>query len=319
MSTAFLGTSDFAAAVLGRLAASDAHRPSLVLSRPDRPRGRGRKLAAPPVAERARELGIALEQPETVNDSRIVALIAASGASAVVVCAFGALIKEPLLSAQELINVHPSLLPRWRGAAPIERAIMAGDSETGVSIMRLTAGLDSGPVYRSGREAILAGDTYGSLSARLEALSGALLLDVLDHRAQGTEPQPDEQDERGVTYAEKIGSEDRLLDPARTAVELERVVRALSPHIGARVALPDGVLLGVREATVFDSPSLSQDSGPAGAGSGEESSPRLIEHDGRLLLACREGALELRRVQPPGGRPMDASSYLRGHGAPGRR
>ena len=143
--TVYLGTSEFAAAVLERLAASE-HRPALVLSRPDRPRGRGRKLAAPPVAERARALGIELEQPESVNEPAVVEQIAQARPDALVVCAFGALIKEPLLSAQEILNVHPSLLPRWRGAAPIERAIMAGDERTGVSIMRLTAGLDSGPV-----------------------------------------------------------------------------------------------------------------------------------------------------------------------------
>ena len=146
MRTVYLGTSEFAAGVLRTLADSP-HRPSLVVTRPDRPRGRGRRLAAPPVADTARELGIELLQPESVNDE------AAPRAGsppltpeAVCVCAFGALIREPLLSAFEMINVHPSLLPRWRGAAPIERAIMAGDEETGVSIMRLTAGLDSGPV-----------------------------------------------------------------------------------------------------------------------------------------------------------------------------
>jgi folate-dependent phosphoribosylglycinamide formyltransferase PurN len=164
--TAFLGTSDFAAAVLERLAASD-HRPSLVLSRPDRPRGRGRRMAAPPVAERARALEIALEQPERVNEPQVVARIAQSRPDVLIVCAFGALISEPLLTAQEILNVHPSLLPRWRGAAPIERAIMAGDERTGVSIMRLTAGLDSGPVCLTATEPITLKDTYGSLAAGL--------------------------------------------------------------------------------------------------------------------------------------------------------
>src|SRR5205807_8143775 len=139
----------------------------------DRPRGRGRRLAPPPVAERARELGLALEQPQSVNDPAVVELIDRALAQAggepgtVLVCAFGALIREPLLSAHEILNVHPSLLPRWRGAAPIERAIMAGDERTGISIMRMTAGLDSGPVCSQVQEPITPTDTYGTLSERL--------------------------------------------------------------------------------------------------------------------------------------------------------
>ena len=130
MRTVYLGTSAFAAEVLDRLAAS-AHRPSLVVTRPDRPRGRGRRLAAPPVAESARLLGIDLIQPEHLNDEETRAAIAAAEPEMVCICAYGALIKEPLLSEHEMLNVHPSLLPRWRGAAPIERAIEAGDDETG--------------------------------------------------------------------------------------------------------------------------------------------------------------------------------------------
>jgi methionyl-tRNA formyltransferase len=161
MRTVYLGTSDFAAAVLERLAASE-HRPQLVVTRPDRPRGRGRRLASPPVADAARALGLELDQPESVNDEQARARIAAARPDELVVCAYGALIKEPLLSEQPLLNVHPSLLPRWRGAAPVERAIMAGDEETGVSIMRLTAGWDSGPVCLAATEPIAADDTYGT-------------------------------------------------------------------------------------------------------------------------------------------------------------
>ncbi len=150
MRTVFLGTSGFAAEVLTRLAASD-HRPLLVVTRPDRPKGRGRKLAAPPVADAARALGIELYQPENVNHEEASARIAAAQPEVVAVCAFGALIKEPLLSDHELINVHPSLLPRWRGAAPVERAMIAGDEVTGVSTMLTEAGFDTGPVYFAGR------------------------------------------------------------------------------------------------------------------------------------------------------------------------
>jgi methionyl-tRNA formyltransferase len=308
LSIVFLGTTDFAASILDRLAARPEHRPSLVLTRPDRPRGRGRRLSSPPVAEHARALGLALEQPEHVNDEETAVRIAAVEPAAVVVCAFGALIREPLLSAHLLLNVHPSLLPRWRGAAPLERAIMAGDERTGVSIMRLTAGLDSGPVWASQSEPIEQADSYGSLAARLQAISGELLLGALDELAAGRALEFVEQDEAGVTYAEKIEPSDRLLDPARSAVELERVVRALHPHIGARAELPDGAMLGVQKAALAAPELLAT----AGVELG------LVERDGRLLLACADGALELLVVQPPGGRPMDAASYLRGHGPPGR-
>ncbi len=314
MSTVFLGTSDFAAAVLERLARSEEHRPALVLTRPDRPSGRGRRLTAPPVAETAQALGIALAQPESVNDPEARALIAHAGRApstpareepqTVIVCAFGALIKEPLLSEHEMFNVHPSLLPRWRGAAPIERALMAGDAQTGVSIMRLTAGLDSGPVCLVDTEPIEPQDTYGSLAARLQELGGELLVRALRER-----PPFVEQTEEGVSYAEKITAADRLLDPARGAEELERIVRALHPHIGARAALADGALLGVHRARLVDGAQIDVGSLDRG----------VMALDGRLLLVCATGALELLVVQPPGARPMDASAYLRGHGPPGRR
>ena len=301
MRTVFLGTSSFAAAVLERLAASE-HRPALVLTRPDRPRGRGRKLGAPPVADAARRLGIEVEQPASVNEPSAREPIARVCPEAVIVCAFGALVKEPLLSEYELLNVHPSLLPRWRGAAPVERAIMAGDAHTGVSIMRLTAGLDSGPVCLTQSLPIDSHDTYGSLAERLQSLGGEMLVGVLDQTAHGEPPAFVEQDESGVTYAEKIGPEGRLLDPAMPAQELERVVRALHPHIGARLQLADGGLLGVHEARV--AADLQVD-GPSAGG--------LAADGERLLYGTAHGTLELVRVQPPGGRPMDAGAYLRGH------
>jgi methionyl-tRNA formyltransferase len=310
VSTIFLGTSEFAATILERLVSS-GQRPALVITRPDRPSGRGRRLTAPPVAERARSLGIALEQPASVNDPEARALIASAGGSGsgsgeegertrIIVCAFGALIKEPLLSEYEILNVHPSLLPRWRGAAPIERALMAGDEQSGVSIMRLTAGLDSGPVCLAATEPIGPEDTYGSLALRLQELGGELLVRALRER-----PPFVEQPEEGITYAEKIAAADRLLDPGRSAVELERVVRALQPHIGARVALPDGTLLGVHRSAIFD-------------GEADTKEPGVLVREGRLLLQCTPGLLELVVVQPPGSRAMEAAAYLLGHDPTGR-
>ncbi|HEV2982185.1 MAG TPA: methionyl-tRNA formyltransferase [Solirubrobacteraceae bacterium] len=308
MSVVYLGTTEFAAAVLEKLAASAAHRPSLVLTRPDRPRGRGRKLASPPVADAARRLGIELRQPERINDPDARALIG-DGRQTVVVCAFGALIKEPLLSEHEMLNVHPSPLPRWRGAAPVERAIMAGDAQTGVSIMRLTAGLDSGPVCMSASEPIDAQDTYGTLAARLQALAGELLVRTLDLKARGTPPPFVEQDDAAATYAEKIDPQDRLLDPQLDAAALERRVRALEPHIGARVRLRDGTLIGVHRAA------LVSDSGAAAPGDHSPGVLGVTAAGERLLLRCRDGELELLVVQPPGGRAMDAASFMRGHRA----
>jgi methionyl-tRNA formyltransferase len=295
--TVYLGTSEFAAAVLERLAASP-HRPQLVVTRPDRPRGRGRRVTPPPVAIAAGELGIELDQPVSVNDADARARIAEAAPDVLVVCAFGALIKEELLAAHHILNVHPSLLPRWRGAAPIERAIMAGDSTTGVSIMELTAGLDSGPVCLEESEPIGPEDTYGTLAQRLQRIGGELLVRALDES-----PPCAEQDEARVTYADKITAADRQLDPSRPAEQLERTVRALTPHIGAYVALADGTPLGVREARV----GLPRD---GGAG---ETQPGAISLDGPLpVLATADGTLELVVVQPAGKRPMPGGDYLRG-------
>ncbi len=323
MRTVFLGTSEFASTVLAQLA-QGPHRPALVVTRPDRPRGRGRRLSAPPVADTARAHALDLAQPERVNDPGTLATIehAARPASTdeppvLVVCAFGALIKEPLLSAYTPLNVHPSLLPRWRGAAPVERAMMAGDTQTGVSIMRLTAGLDSGPVCRTHTEAIEPADTYGTLAPRLAQLGGQLLVDVLDAFARGAPPSFVKQDDRHATYAEKIAPADRLLDPGRPAAELERVVRALHPHVGARLAVGEGEPLRVLRARVADAAG-GAGAGEAGAGGvvGGPAAGELAALEGRLLFGARDSALELLEVQPPGGRPMDAAAYLRGYGLP---
>ena len=298
----FLGTSGFAARVLDRLAGSD-HRPSLVVTLPDRRQGRGRREVESPVAARAGELGIEVLKSEDVNGDRdrerIVAASRDSGWASI--CAFGQLIREPLLSEAPMLNVHPSLLPRWRGAAPIERAIMAGDRETGVCVMKLVAGLDSGPVALTETTAIGPEEDFGELSSRLAEIGGGLLVGALDLAAgDGIEWQ--DQDDSLATYAEKIERAEREVDPGQTATECHDRVRALTPHIGAWVAAGES-RLGVVESRVepVDSP---------GAGT-------FVEREGRLLLGCSDGALELVRVKPEGRSDMDAAAYLRGYGLPG--
>jgi methionyl-tRNA formyltransferase len=286
VSTAYIGTSAFAAVVLEVLADSP-HRPALVITRPPRPKGRGLRLAPTAVAETAARLDIELLTPARLEDAG--PALERAAPAVVCVCAYGALVREPLLSQYELVNVHPSLLPRWRGAAPVERAIIAGDRETGVSLMRLVAELDAGPVCAQEVVAIGPTDSFGVLADRLAATAGSLLVQRLARPRVYVA-----QKEDGVSYAAKISAADRVLEPARSAVELERLVRALHPHIGAR--LPNG--LGVSEAKV------AEERAPAG---------ELVVSDGRLLYGVRDEALELVRVKPPGGREMDAASYVRGH------
>jgi methionyl-tRNA formyltransferase len=297
--TAYLGTSEFAGDVLRRLAES-AHRPLLVVTPPDRPKGRGRRMQPPPAAEVAAELEIEVLQTSAVNDDEPLERIRALKPEALIVCAFGQIIREPLLSEWPLLNIHPSLLPHWRGAAPIERAIMAGEKRTGVCVMRLTEGLDSGPVALREEVAIGSEDDFGTLSAKLAGLGGDLLVQALDLLA-GSRLEFVEQDEDAATYAEKIAAEERRLDPARPAAELARTVRALTPHIGAYLEMANGERLGVRRARAVD----------VGVKTGA-----VKAEWGALLLGCGRGALRLEVVQPPGGKPMAADAYLRGHSLP---
>jgi methionyl-tRNA formyltransferase len=250
------------------------------------------------VAEAARDLGLPLEQPESVNAPDLSRLIAEERPEVVCICAFGGLIKEPLLSAHPMLNVHPSLLPRWRGAAPIERAIEAGDPVTGVSIMRPVAELDAGPVCLAAEEPVAPDDDFGSLSARLAALGGELLLRTLEERPPFVEQPPE-----GATYAPKVEAAERLLAGGEPVAALERRARALNPHVGAYAVLGADERLGVRRARLAP-PDLEA---PA---PGE-----IAVVGGRLLLGAADGALELIEVQAPGGRPMAAASYLRGRGS----
>ncbi len=302
MTHVFCGTSEFAATILEGLAGTP-HLPVLVVTPPDRRSGRGRRESPPPVAVAARELGIEVHQSADINGEESRRALLARTPAVATVCAFGQLITEPLISDLPLLNVHPSLLPRWRGAAPIERSIMAGDERTGVCVMKLTAGLDSGPVAGSEEVSIEATDDYGTLAGKLAEIGSRLLAEALDRFSEGR-LELTEQPAEGVTYAEKIDAGERRVDTlAQAPVEALRI-RALTPHIGAYVSLGDDQRLGVRAAVAIES-----DLPPgefAAADTGEA-----------LLLGCGEGALRVSTVQPQGKRWMAAGDYLRGYGIPG--
>ncbi len=301
MRTVFLGSSSFAVVALSALAVSP-HRPELVVTPPDRPRGRGRKTGSPPAAVAARELGVPVLQTESVNDPDALAAIEAADPEGIGVCEFGQLIREPLLSHDLMLNIHPSLLPRWRGAAPIERALMAGDTTTGVTIFQLTEGLDSGPIAIQRAEPIRPDDTRGRLAGRLAPLGATLLIESFEAAEAGALELMEQPDE-GVTYAEKIAPAERRLDTSRAAIDLERVVRALTPAIGAFIELEGGERLGVEAARAV----------------AEQLEPGEVRvTTGRFLVGCGAGALELETVKPAGGRAMATADYLRGHTPPAR-
>jgi methionyl-tRNA formyltransferase len=257
-------------------------------------------LAPPPVAEVATELGIPLHQTGDAGAPDSVAAIQSADAEVGVVCAFGQLIREPLLSDPPMLNIHPSLLPRWRGAAPIERAIMAGDETTGVCVMRLTAGLDSGPVALSESARIASTADYGELAAALADLGSSVIGRALDLHEAG-ELGYTEQDEAAATYANKIDASDRRVEIAGAADEEARRIRALTPHIGAYVELADGLRLGVRD------PEPLVDGPPPG---------EFAADDAELVLGLGSGALRIGAAQPPGKRWIGAADYLRGYGVP---
>ena len=257
---AVAATAPFGADVLARLSAE--HDVVQLLTRPDSPSGRGRRVAPPAAKEVAGRLGIPVTQPERLDESVELA------ADTVVVCAYGLLIPNELLGRALWLNVHPSLLPRWRGAAPVERALMAGDDETGVTIHRTVEALDAGPVAARLAFPIGPDDDAGTVYARAAEVAAELLREVLAQDDPHFEAQP----EGGVTYADKIRPEDRELDPGAPAQELVNRVRALSPHIGARLG-------------------------------------DLIVWQARV---GGDGTFEPVEVQPAGGRQMAYDAYLRG-------
>jgi methionyl-tRNA formyltransferase len=261
---AVAATAPFGADVLEQLAAE--HDISVLLTRPDAPQGRGRKVAAPPAKVVAERLGVPVLQPERPDAGLDL------DAPTVVVCAYGLLIPETLLAGRLWLNVHPSLLPRWRGAAPVERAILAGDEETGVTIHETVKELDAGPVAAQERFPIGPTDDAGAVFEQAARVATRLLRAVLVESPPTFTPQSAE----GVTYADKIAPEDRVLDLERPAVELLRQVHALSPHIGARAELHG------RPVTIWRA--------------------RVGE----------TGMFEPVEVQPDGGKRMDAAAWLRG-------
>lgn len=299
---AFLGTPDFAVPSLLALAEA-GHEIACVYSQPPRPAGRGHKQRLSPVHRAAEERGWLVRTPRSLRDPEEQAAFAALKLDAAVVVAYGLILPAPVLQAPRFgcLNVHASLLPRWRGAAPIQRAILAGDSETGVTIMQMDEGLDTGPMLLREVVEITRRDTAESLHDRLAALGAGLIVKALAGVVQGSlQPQP--QPAEGVTYADKLRREEGRLDWCRSAAVLERQVRAFTPWPGAWCEL-NGERLKVLEAEAVEG------SGTPGA-----------VLDSALTVACGEGALRLTRLQRPGKAPLAAAALLRGFPvAPGTR
>ena len=305
MKLIFAGTPDFAARVLSALLAS-RHTPMLALTQPDRAAGRGLKLQASPVKRLAMERGIPVAQPTTLKDPSVQALLRTVEADLMVVVAYGLLLPQAVLDIPRLgaVNVHASLLPRWRGAAPIQRALLAGDASTGVSIMQMDAGLDTGPVLLAEPMPIRDEDTAQTLHDRLAQLGAALLVQALDRIEAGTlQAQP--QSAAGATYAPKIDRAEARIDWSRPAAEIWRKVRAFNPHPGAQTRL------GGNDVKIWQAALAS---GRGAAGSVVESGPRGI------VVACGDGSLRIEALQRAGGRRLTAAEYLSGHGIkPGER
>jgi methionyl-tRNA formyltransferase len=278
------------------------HEVVLALTQPDRPAGRGLRPIASPVKRLAAARGMALAQPADFKNMQDVERVRALRPDALVVAAYGLLLPRALLEAGRYgaLNIHASLLPRWRGAAPIQRALLAGDTRTGISIMQMEAGLDTGPVLAQASTAIAAEDDAGTLHDRLAELGAELLVEVLAEVAAGR-ARPTPQPQAGVTYARKIDKRETELDWTRPAAELERAVRAFRPSPGAATRLA-GEPIKVWRARVVD----------------ERLVPGAVAAD--LVVGCGEGALQVLELQRAGGKRLAAADFLRGHPvAPGAR
>ena len=297
MRVIFMGTPEFSVPALDAVAA--AHEVVCVYTQPPRPAGRGRRDRPSPVQARAEELGLPVRHPDSLKPGAEQAAFAALGADAAVVVAYGLLLPQVVLAAPQLgcFNIHASLLPRWRGAAPIHRAVLAGDTETGVCIMRMEAGLDTGPVLRCARTPIGAEETTGDLNDRLSAMGAGLIAEVLDAVAAGGAMEEQRQSDAGVTYAGKIDKSEARVDWSRPAEVVDRQIRGLSPAPGAwcEIAGERVRLLRSRLAA------------------GQGAPGRVL---GGFTIACGTGAVEITEAQRAGKRPMPAAEVLRGLALP---
>jgi methionyl-tRNA formyltransferase len=295
--TIFLGSPPFATAVLARLVASP-HRPLALVTRPDRPRGRGRSLEASPLVELAVAHGLEVLQPPDPHAADVLSALRALEPEVLFVASYGVILKPALLELAPLgaLNAHASLLPRHRGAAPIQAALLAGDAETGVSIQRIVAELDAGDVLLERRTPIGPEDTAGDLFERLAELAGEAALEALDLLAGG-KARFTPQDAAQATYARKLRTQHGRIDWTRPAAELERFVRAMTPWPGARTRTGDGRELVLRAVRPLAG------EGPAGA---------VHEAGPRLVVGCGAGCLEVLELAPAGKRAMPAADWLRG-------
>jgi methionyl-tRNA formyltransferase len=298
MRLVFAGTPAFAAVALEALVHSE-HEIVLVLTQPDRPAGRGLKMVASEVKQLALRHGLTVSQPVTLRDGKVVKSIAEPGADAMVVAAYGLILPPDVLDVfpDRCINIHASLLPRWRGAAPIQHALLAGDSETGVSIMRMEQGLDTGPVFSMDRIRIEPRDTSSTLHDKLAALGAASIVRALTGiESDSLRAVP--QSVEGITYAHKVTREQARIDWKLPAVVLDCAVRAFNPFPAAYSCF-DGQVVKIREAEVISASS---------AAPGEITS---VSDEG-VVVACGAGALRLTRLQRAGGKQLAAAEFLRG-------
>ena len=308
----FAGTPEFARVALAQLHAG-GHEIALVLTQPDRPAGRGLKLQPSAVKQYALDHGLALAQPRSLrldgkypqdaSDARV--LLASAQADAMVVAAYGLMLPQWVLDLPPLgcFNIHASLLPRWRGAAPIQRAIEAGDRETGITLMQMDKGLDTGAMLARSALPILASDTAGSLHDKLAQLGAREIVALLPRLAAG-EVSAEKQDDALATYAKKIGKDDARLDWHRAAAELDRQVRACNPFPGAH-ALLAGEPLKIWQARPAD---IGQLGGQPG---GQPGTVLAVAREG-LRVACGSGALNIAEVQKAGGKRLPIAAFLAG-------
>ncbi len=297
----FAGTPEFAAVHLQHLLQSE-HEVVAVYTQPDRPAGRGKKLTASPVKQLALEAGIEVKQPASLKHEDAQAELAALNADAMIVVAYGLILPQAILDTPRLgcLNVHASLLPRWRGAAPIQRAIQAGDSESGVTIMQMDAGLDTGDMLATGRCAITAETTAASLHDALAELGAPLLLEVLSD-LPGYQGRATSQDDGAASYAAKIEKSEARLDWQRSAEALSRDIRAFNPF-PICFAEVDGERIKVQRAAVVN------------IGRTDAAPGRVLEADARgILVQCGEGQLSLQVVQLPGRKALPVAELLRGN------